>query len=116
MPSHFDGFTVRLFYDEPDQDWVVHFLELPTVSAFGDTPHQAIEQLHQAWQGVKESYQQRGEEIPIAPSLKSYSGHFNVRIDKRLHKALAIEAVQSGVSLNALVSQKLVRSTPLTMN
>ena len=48
MPSHFDGFTVRLFYDEPDQDWVVHFLELPTVSAFGDITHQTIEQLHQA--------------------------------------------------------------------
>lgn len=30
-----------------------------------------------------------------------------MRIDKRIHKALAIEAARAGVSLNALVAQKL---------
>lgn len=45
--------------------------------------------------------------MPAAPSKNEYSGQFNVRIDKRVHKTLAIEAAQSGVSLNALVSQKL---------
>jgi predicted HicB family RNase H-like nuclease len=113
MQNEFDGFTIHLFYDDHDQDWVAHFLELPTVSAFGDSPNQALEQLQEAWQGVKASYQKEGEEIPVAPSRKTYSGQFNVRIDKRLHKALAIEAIQYGVSLNALVSQKLVQVTPV---
>lgn len=31
----------------------------------------------------------------------------NVRIDKRVHRALAVEAAQAGISLNALVAQKL---------
>lgn len=43
----------------------------------------------------------------MAPSKKEYSGHFNVRVKKRRHRALAIEAAQQGTSLNALVSQKL---------
>lgn len=113
MQRHCYGLTLHLFYDHPDQDGVTHSLELPPVSAFGDTPHQAMEQLQQAWQGVKKSYKQRGEKVPITPSLKAYRGQFKVCIDKRLHKALAIEAVQCGLSLNALLAQKLVRSTTM---
>ncbi len=56
---------------------------------------------------VKEDYQEDREEIPVSPSRKDYSGCFNVRIDKRIHRALAIEAAQAGISLNALVSAKL---------
>ncbi|TAM25884.1 MAG: toxin-antitoxin system HicB family antitoxin [Candidimonas sp.] len=43
---------------------------------------------------------------------REYSGSFNVRIDRRVHRALAIEAAQAGVSLNALVAQCLVRQSP----
>ena len=111
MQNEFDGFTLHLFYDENDQDWVAYLLELPSVSAFGDTPHKALKELKEAWEGVKLSYQQREEDIPIAPSQKIYSGQFNVRVDKRLHKALAIEAAQSGISLNALIGQKLTQKT-----
>ena len=111
MHNEFDGFSLHLLYDENDDDWVAHFTELPTVSAFGETPEQAIEELKVAWEGVKQSYINQGEQIPTAPSKKSYSGQFNVRVDKRLHKALAIEACQAGVSLNALVAQKLSHVT-----
>jgi predicted HicB family RNase H-like nuclease len=33
-----------------------------------------------------------------------------VRIDKRVHRALAVEAERAGVSLNALVAEKLAKS------
>ena len=36
-------------------------------------------------------------------------GQFNVRIDKRVHRALAMEAARVGLSLNALVAQKLAK-------
>ena len=111
MQNAFDGFSLHLLYDENDGDWVVHFVEFPTVSAFGDTPERAIEELKVAWEGVKQSYINCGEQIPVAPSKKTYSGQFNVRIDKRLHRALAIEASQVGVSLNALVAQKLSKES-----
>ena len=107
MHDAFDGFSLHLLYDENDEDWVAHFVELPTVSAFGGTPEEAIKELKVAWEGIKQSYVNREEDVPIAPSKKSYSGQFNVRIDKRLHRALAIEASQANVSLNALVAQKL---------
>jgi len=44
-----------------------------------------------------------------AESKKEYSGHFSIRVDKRVHCALA----QAGISLNALVTQKLARHVRL---
>lgn len=41
---------------------------------------------------------------------KEYSGQFNVRMDKELHKALVIKAAQSNFSLNKLVGLLLMES------
>lgn len=106
----FEGFTVNVALDE-DGEWLAHLVELPGVSAFSDSPEKALGELRQAWDGVKESYREHGEEVPVAPSRKSYSGLFNVRIDKRVHRALALEASRAGISLNALVAQKLSKNS-----
>jgi predicted HicB family RNase H-like nuclease len=106
--DEFDGFTVNLYKDE-DGDWLAHFVELVNISAFGETPETAIAELKTAWEMVKEDYRASEEKIPIAPSRREYSGQFNVRIDKRIHRALAIEAAKAGISLNALVAQKLAK-------
>jgi len=106
----FDGFSIELFRDE-EEEWLAHFEEIPTVSAFGASPEEALEELKEAWAAMKESYTSRNEPVPIAPAKKDYSGQFNVRIDRRIHRALAVEASQAGISLNALVAQKLTLST-----
>jgi predicted HicB family RNase H-like nuclease len=109
MKDRFDGFSVNIFLDE-DGDWFAHFNELPSISAFGPTAVKALKELEDAWLATKESYIKDKEPIPVAPTRKEYSGHFNVRVEKRIHRALAIEAAQQGTSLNALVSQKLAAS------
>jgi predicted HicB family RNase H-like nuclease len=106
MDDRFDGFTINLYRDD-DGDYLAHFVELPGISAFAGTPEDALNELAQAWLGVRESCAKRGEIVPIAPARREYSGSFNVRIDRRLHRALAIEAAQAGISLNALVAQRL---------
>jgi predicted HicB family RNase H-like nuclease len=84
--------------------------ELPNVSAFAATPEGAVNELVKAWELVKEQYRAEGRPIPQAPSRRRYSGQFNVRIDRRVHRALAIEAGRAGVTLNALVARKLAES------
>lgn len=112
----FDGFTIKLLEDEHG-DFVAHFVEMPNISAFGDSPTNAIEELKTAWEETKQSYTEHNESIPIAPSRKEYSGQFNVRIDRRLHRQLALEAIDAGISLNALIAQKLTASTSIkTLN
>lgn len=113
IKKEFNGFSVNIFLDE-DGDWVAHFIELPNVSACGSTAEEALQELKIAWEGVKESYRKHGEPIPVALSQRKFSGHFNVRIDKRLHRNLAIEASIAGVSLNALIAQKLMQATTVS--
>jgi len=50
-----------------------------------------------------------GESVPDPIAVKKYSGKFMVRIPPELHRRLAIEAAESGVSLNRLASDKLNR-------
>jgi predicted HicB family RNase H-like nuclease len=102
----FDGFSIELFLDE-ERDWIAHFEEFANVSACGSTPEEALHELQTAWEAMKESYVKNDEPVPVAPSRKIFSGMFNVRIDRRIHRALAIEAAQAGISLNSLVNQKL---------
>ena len=85
-------------------------LKCRTYPHLAESPEDALRELRIAWEGVKESYQKHGEPIPVAPARKEYSGQFNVRIDRRLHRALAMEAAKAGVSLNAIVSQKLANN------
>lgn len=63
----FNGFTINLYLDEQGE-WLAHLQELPNISAFGDTPQAAIEELKLAWELVKEDYREKGREIPPAPA------------------------------------------------
>ena len=110
MQDDFDGFSVNLFQDEGG-DWLAHLVELPAISAFAGTPAAALAELAKAWKAARESYREHGEPVPVAPARREYSGQFNVRIDKRLHRRLAMEAARAGISLNALVAGKLARET-----
>jgi len=48
-----------------------------------------------------------GEEVPVPLAVKHYSGQFRVRIPPQVHRSLALEAAEQGVSLNRLASAKL---------
>jgi predicted HicB family RNase H-like nuclease len=106
--QRYDGFEVKLFYDEHD-DWGAAIVEIQGLSAFGETPEKALEELDMVWQMYKDSLADAGEPLP-EPDAK-YSGQLSVRIDKRVHKALIAEAHLAGISLNALVAQKLYYTT-----
>ena len=54
-----------------------------------------------------EIYAKEGKPLPEPFSEKQFSGKFVLRVDKELHKALAIRAAQSGESLNTFCVDKL---------
>lgn len=65
-----------------------------------------VTSLRKAFQEAVDDYLIVCEELGKKPE-KSFKGVFNVRIDKQLHRELAIEAEHAGMSLNALIAQKL---------
>ena len=50
-----------------------------------------------------------GEAPPEALAERRYSGEFRVRIPPEVHRSLALQAAEQGVSLNRLASARLAR-------
>lgn len=87
-----------------DGGHVVTFSDLPgcmtQVEQIAETPAMA-EEARQLW--IETEYED-GEEIPLPSYPEAYSGKFNVRSPKSLHRALAASAERDGVSLNQYVT------------
>jgi predicted HicB family RNase H-like nuclease len=54
--------------------------------------------------------QSNGEHVPEPLAAKKYSGRFMVRVPPELHRRLALEAAEAGISLNRLASERLSRA------
>jgi predicted RNase H-like HicB family nuclease len=61
------GYGGELYVDD-DGDWLAHFEELPSISAFGATPEDALRELAIAWRLVKESYAEENKPVPVPPN------------------------------------------------
>ena len=69
-------YTYQIFWSEEDEAFIAIVPDVPDlrlVSAFGDTPHEALQELMVALSGVEESYRKAGEEMP-APVLLAEAG------------------------------------------
>ncbi|MEB3212144.1 MAG: type II toxin-antitoxin system HicB family antitoxin [Leptolyngbyaceae bacterium] len=74
---NFDGFVINLYVDDQG-DWLTHFQEIPTISAFGDTRQEALEELKTAWELVKKDYREKNQVIP-KPQEKALSSQFGYK-------------------------------------
>ena len=89
-----------------------YYAQYPELGAHGDAPtiEEAVREANVSKELMLESYLEHGDyPIPEPHSSKDYSGKFNVRVPKSLHRELVERAQEEGVSLNALVSSLLQR-------
>lgn len=110
--NDFDGFEVVVTQIDADT-WEAYLAEVPDIRSRGLTGpsvKHAIASLGVVWECEKQYAYKRDDDVPIPMKNKEYSGMFNTRIDKNLHKMLVIEAFAKGISLNALVCNKLKNS------
>lgn len=110
MNSITDRFTYRVTWSEEDQEHVGLCAELPALSWLADTPEQALQGIRQVVRESVADLQENGETAPEPFSGRRFSGKFMVRVPPETHRMLTIEAAESGVSLNRLVSSKLQRT------
>ncbi len=95
-------FVYKVFEEDGEVSWVCKFPDLKGCIGVGDTYDDAVKEgmLNKAiW---LETAKQIGRELPIPTSLQEndYSGRFNLRIPKSLHRDLVLRAEKEGVSLN----------------
>ena len=107
MAKEIDRYTYRVTWSEEDQEHVGLCIEFPSLSWLAENPEKALKGIRQLVRECVSDMNENGEEIPEPLSSKNYSGKFMVRVPPETHRMLAIEAAESGVSLNRLVSSKL---------
>jgi len=104
-----DRYTYRVTWSEEDNEYVGLCAEFPSLSWLELSPEEALKGIRQTVAQVVADLEASGEPVPEPIAVKKYSGKFMVRIPPDLHRRLAIEAAESGISLNRLASDKLNR-------
>ena len=98
-------YTARLKKNS-DGTYFAEIEELPGCMTEGDSEKEALEMFvdpKKAWLQVA---LERKITIP-EPNTDEYSGKFNIRLPKYLHRQLAYKAKQENVSLNTLITTSL---------
>jgi antitoxin HicB len=98
-------FTVRPLSEDDGGGYLVEFPDLPGCMSDGETIEEAIENAADAMKCWIAAMREAGREIPLPTLAKEegYSGKWQQRAPKSLHKRLAERARTEGVSLNQLV-------------
>jgi len=104
-----DRYTYRVTWSEEDEEYVGLCVEYPSLSWLAPTPQEALEGIRQVVADVVADMESNEDRVPEPIALRHYSGKFTVRIPPDLHRRLALEAAESGISLNRLASAKLSR-------
>jgi predicted HicB family RNase H-like nuclease len=107
MAKVLDKFTYRVTWSELDQEYVGLCVEFPSLSWLDETQEDALAGIRKLVKKCVADMKRQKEEIPVPFSIRDFSGKFVVRVPPETHRRLAIQAAESGVSLNRLVSSKL---------
>jgi predicted HicB family RNase H-like nuclease len=102
-----DHYTYRVTWLAEDNEHVGLCAEFPSLSWLARTPESALKGIRQVVAEVIADLEANGETKPEPLADKRYSGEFRVRIPPEVHRSLALEAAEQGVSLNRLASAKL---------
>lgn len=106
-PAHY---TYRVTWSAEDHEFVAVCLELPSLSWLAATPEEALGGVQRVAAEAVADMRDNDEEVPVPLAERPYSGRFNVRIPETLHRRLATEAAEQGISLNRLINERLAHT------
>lgn len=107
MSKEYDRYTYRVTWAEEDGEHVGLCAEFPGLSWLDTSPEKALAGIRRLVKDCLRDMRKSKEDVPEPIALKNYSGKFMVRVPPETHRMLSIQAAESGVSLNRLVSGKL---------
>jgi len=104
-----DHYTYRVSWSPEDREYVATVIEFRSLSWLAPDPAAALLGLRDLVAQVVDELETSGEPVPEPLAERQFSGEFRLRIPPALHRALAMEAAEQGVSLNRLVSAKVAQ-------
>lgn len=107
LPFKPEDYAYSVIWSEDDQAYIGRVAEFASLAAHGVSPELALQEIIEVVVYVLEDLAKSGESIPPPFSKRPFSGKLNLRMPEYLHRHLALEAVQQGVSLNQWINLKL---------
>lgn len=107
MAKKNDKYTYRVTWSEDDAEYVGLCAEFTSLSWLAQTPEAALKGIRKLVDEVISDMLSNDESVPEPIATKHFSGKFMVRVPPDVHRELAIQAAEAGVSLNRLASAKL---------
>jgi predicted HicB family RNase H-like nuclease len=101
-----DRYSYRVMWSEEDGEYIGLCAEFASLSWLAPSPETALEGIRRVVAEVVADLEARGEPVPELIAIRQYSGKFMVRVPPEVHRQLALEAAEGGVSLNRIVSAK----------
>jgi len=102
-----DRYTYRVTWSGDDNEYVGLCVEFPSLNWLDISPEAVLKGIRKLVAEVVKDMNATGEAVPEPIASRSYSGKFMVRVPPDVHRKLAIQAAESGVSLNRIASSKL---------
>ena len=102
-----DRYTYRVSWSEEDSEYVGLCAEFASLSWLAASPETALRGIRKVVADAVADLRANGEPVPEPIAGRRYSGKFMVRVPPEVHRRLATEAAEQGVSLNRLASAKL---------
>ncbi len=100
-------YTYRVTWSAQDHEFVATCAEFPSLSWLATSQIEALQGLQDLLRDVIADMKEQGEEVPEPFAERSYSGKFNLRVGESLHRELAIQAAEDGLSLNQYILRRL---------
>lgn len=97
-------------WSEADDAFIARVAEFPSLAAHGDTQEDALREIKDVVGFVLNDLKESNETIPEPFGKRSFSGRLVLRMPEYMHRQLALEALQQGISLNQLLNLKLEAS------
>ena len=102
-----DHYTYRVTWSDEDQEYVGLCVEFPSLSWLASSPEAALRGIRSVVADAVADMKKGQEPLPEPLANRRFSGKFMVRVPTDVHRHLAVQAAESGVSLNRLASAKL---------
>ena len=105
------GYEIKIIPDRESGYFAARFPDFPGIVTGGYSLEESIKNAQEALELTMDTMKKH--KILLPKPKARFSGQFNVRIPKDLHRELVRKAEEEGVSLNALVTYLLSQSVKM---
>ncbi|WEV66080.1 MULTISPECIES: type II toxin-antitoxin system HicB family antitoxin [unclassified Bifidobacterium] len=106
--SDIHHYTYRVSWSPEDGEFVGTVAEFPSLSWLSSSQIEAFQGILDMTAETVADMQANGEKVPDPIADRHYSGRFVVRVTPEQHRELVLEAAEEKVSLNRLVSGRVL--------